>query len=58
MRGAVYQLSMGVPGGRIDWEMRGAGYPHYNMVYTVHPKGWKDTEVYQEWVFAVLFPYA
>jgi hypothetical protein len=48
----------GVPGGRIEREMRGAGYPHDNIMYAVQPKAWMDTAVYQEWEFAVLHPYA
>jgi hypothetical protein len=47
----------GIPGERIDREMRGAGYPHDNIVYTIQPKAWMNTAVYQEWVFAVLLPY-
>ena len=54
----AFVIWKGVPGGRIDREMRGAAYPHDNIVYAVQPKAWMDTAVYQEWVFAVLLPYS
>jgi hypothetical protein len=42
---------------QVRGEMRGAGYPHDNIVYTIQPKAWMNTAVYQEWVFAVLLPF-
>ena len=53
----AFVIWKGVQGGRISRDIRGAGYPHANMKYTVQHTGWMDTTTYDTWVQQVLHPY-